>query len=514
MRSNKLSHVFIVTILTVLATSTSLAAEEHPKHHHYKLIDLGTLGGPQSAEAAENQTFTAPATRMINTREMVTGAAELNVPDPYSPFCLISDCMLVHSFLWRDGKMTDLGALPGVNDTFPNWVNDRGEVVGASFNGVDPVSGAPLLEAILWKNGSVIDMGEIPGGNQSIANSINARGEVVGAAVNGTPDPFPNLWPILFFNNTTEIHAVRWRHGTVTDLGTLGGPDSTAIFVNNSGQIVGQSLTDSIVNPSTGQPTQHPFLWQNGTILDLGTLGGTFGIPTGLNNRGQVVGQMTLPGDVANHAFLWDRGTLTDLGTLGGDTSYASWINDNGEILGGAGFPGNQTLHAVIWKNGVMTDLGTPDDDPCSDASVINSRGQAVGISSDCHGTVLHSYLWENGGPIVDLQTLVLPGSDLAVGDNISINDRGEIVANGLLPNGAGTRAILLIPCDDDHHGMEGCDYSLVDANIAAQARTQQAAQSSTVANENDDKPTGLRGRLDGRLIHSRGFSSVRSPNK
>ena len=260
MRSNKLSHVFVVTILTVLATSTSLAAqEEHPKHHHYKLIDLGTLGGPQSAEATENQTFTAPATRMINTRGMVTGAAQLNVPDPYSPYCLISGCMLVHSFLWRDGEITDLGALPGVNDTFPNWVNDRGEVVGASFNGVDPASGAPLLDAILWKNGSVIDLGGIPAGNQSIANSINDRGEVVGAGVNGTPDPFPNLWPILFFNNTTEIHAVRWRHGVVTDLGTLGGPDSTAIFVNDSGQIVGQSLTDFTINPTTGKPTQHPY---------------------------------------------------------------------------------------------------------------------------------------------------------------------------------------------------------------------------------------------------------------
>ena len=460
MKRNRMVATLVVALFVILAATLRLVAQEqHTKHHHYKLIDMGTLGGPQSGEAAENQTFTAPATRMINAGGMVTGAAELNVADPYNPYCLISNCMLVHSFLWRGGEMTDLGALPGVNDTFPNWVNNRGEVVGASFNGVDPVSGAPLLAAILWKKGSVIDLGGIPGGNQSIANSINERGDVVGAAVNGTPDPFPNLWPILFFNNATEIHAVRWHHGAVRDLGTLGGPDSTAIFVNDSGQIVGQSLTDSIVNPSTGQPTQHPFLWQNGTMLDLGTLGGTFGIPTGLNNRGQVVGQMTLAGDVANHAFLWDRGTLTDLGTLGGDTSYASWVNDNGEVFGGAGFPGNQTLHAVIWKNRVMTDLGTPDGDPCSDASVINSRGQAVGISSDCHGTVLHAYLWENGGPIVDLQSLVLPGSDLTVYENLSINDRGEIVAAGRLPNGAGTHAILLVPCDEKSSRRRGLRF-------------------------------------------------------
>src|ERR1700676_4860404 len=227
-------------------------------------------------------------------------------------------------------------------------------------------------------------------------------------------------------------------------------------------------------------------------MLDLGTLGGALGIRTALNNRGQVVGQMTLAGDTQNHAFLWDRGSLTDLGTLGGDTSYASWINDRGDIFGGAGLPGNQTLHAVIWKNGVMTDLGTPDGDPCSDASVINSHCQAVGISSDCNRTFLHSYLWENGGPIVDLQTLVLPGSDLAVGDNISINDRGEIVANGLLPNGAGIRAILLIPCDDDHPGIEGCDYDLVEGSNAATS-SMPVTQKQSAANQSNQSYRGIR---------------------
>ena len=468
MKRNRMVAALTIALFVIpTATLRLVAQERNTKHHHYKLIDMGTLGGHQSGEAEENQTFTAPATRMINTRGMVTGAAELNVPDPYIPYCLIS-CMLVHSFLWRDGEITDLGALPGANDTFPNWVNDRGEVVGASFNGVDPASGAPLLDAILWKNGSVIDLGGIPGGNQSIANSINARGEVVGAAVNGTPDPFPNLWPILFFNNTTEIHAVRWRHGVVRDLGTLGGPDSTAIFVNDSGQIAGQSLTDFTINLATGQPTQHPFLWQHGKMLDLGTLGGTLGFPTGINKRGQVVGQMNVAGDLSFHPFLWDRGSLIDLGTLGGDSGLASWVNDAGEVLGIGYLPGNQTWHAFIWKNGVMTDLGTPDGDPCSDASVINSHGQAVGISTDCNGTALHSYLWENGGPIVDLQSLVLPGSDLTVHENLSINERGEIVANGLLPNGAGTHAILLIPCDENHPDVEGCDYDLMDASTSA----------------------------------------------
>jgi probable HAF family extracellular repeat protein len=507
---SKLTYVAAITF--ILMTVSLLAAQEKPAiHHHYQLIDLGTLGGPQSFQIEEEQPLVfagAPATRMINSRGAVTGVADLNVPDPYAPFCL-TDCNVAHAFLWKNGEMTDLGALPGINDSFPNWINDRGELAGASYNGVDPASGAPLLEAVLWKEGSVIDLGDLQGGNQSIANGLNDRGDVVGAAVNATPDPFPNLWgAFLFFNNLTEPHAVLWRDGAITDLGTLGGPDSLAIFVNNSGEIAGQSLTDSVVNPSTGQPTQHPFLWQKGKMIDLGTLGGTLGFSTGLNNRGQVIGLMNIAGDVTFHGFLWDRGSTIDMGTLGGARSLASWINDSGEVLGISNMPGDQSWHGFVWKNGVKTDIGTLDGDPCSDPNVLNARGQAVGFTTDCHHHVRHTFLWENGS-IVDLQSLVSPASQITINDNLSINDRGEITAAGSLPNGD-THSLLLVPCDEGHPGIEDCDYSLVHASTAAQAY----AQVSATASENNDRPIERLEPLNGRLTLHRGLAGVRSPNK
>jgi hypothetical protein len=68
---------------------------------------------------------------------------------------------------------------------------------------------------------------------------------------------------------------------------------------------------------------------------------------------------------------------------------------------------------------------------------------------------------------MVDLNTLVGPGSDLTLTFAFFINDRGEIAAQGALSNGD-THAVVLIPCDEDHPSVEGCDNSMVDASEIA----------------------------------------------
>jgi probable HAF family extracellular repeat protein len=56
------------------------------------------------------------------------------------------------------------------------------------------------------------------------------------------------------------------------------------------------------------------------TLTFLGTLGGTFSQPFGMNNRGEVNGTSTMPGDQTFHGFFWQDGVITDIGTLGGPT--------------------------------------------------------------------------------------------------------------------------------------------------------------------------------------------------
>ncbi len=339
MKSRKQNCFTAITLLAALAIPASLAADDddgdhHHKHHHYKLIDLGTFGGPSSYLSIDNGVNHAP-NLVLNSRGIAVGWADTSTPDPYAPNCFKFDCFTSYAFRWKKGTRIDLGVLPGGQNSSASWISDSGLIAGQSQNGVvDPlVPGFPEIRATMWtKDGQVINLGTL-GGNESSAFSVNNRGQVVGVAVNTIPDPFSFL--------ATQLRAFLWHDGAMQDLGTLGGPEAWALFVNERGQVAGFSLTNFTVNPITGSPTQDPFLWEKGTMLDLGTLGGAFGSPLGLNNRGQVVGTSDLSGDLATHPFLWTKpGPMQDLGTFGGDNGLAVHINDAGEIAGTADLAG------------------------------------------------------------------------------------------------------------------------------------------------------------------------------
>jgi probable HAF family extracellular repeat protein len=158
------------------------------------------------------------------------------------------------------------------------------------------------------------------------------------------------------------------------------------------------------------------------------------------------------------------------LGTFGGSTGDAYKINDANQIVGDAGFA-DSTFHAALWQQGAISDLGTLGDDPCSGALDINSRGQIVGRSGDCdYSAISHAFLWDKTGPMVDLNTLISSASGIYVFFASNINDRGEIAAAGLLPNGD-VHAVLLVPCDENHPDVDGCDHSMVETGSATSVR-------------------------------------------
>jgi len=235
-------------------------------------------------------------------------------------------------------------------------------------------------------------------------------------------------------------------------------------------------------------------------MKNLGGLGGTCTIVNDLNNRGQVVGASNIEGDQVQIAFLWENAKLQQLrGSLGGSTG-AFAINDAGEAvgfgcLGGVACP---SFHATLWKNvGSITDLGVVDNDQCSFAAVINASGQVAGSSiSSCTAKEpnFRAFLWE-GGSIFDLNTLIPQDSTLYLTDIFAISDLGEMAGQGVDPSG-NQHAFLLIPCDENHPGIEGCDYSLVDSTATAEVRPVRAAQPSAATSENKVSPAKMMARI------------------
>jgi probable HAF family extracellular repeat protein len=338
--------------------------------------------------------------------------------------------------------------------------------VGSADNGqFDPLTGQPEIRAVVWKGDQIIDLGTFGGAN-SLATNANDQGQVAGIAQNDIPDLFPfgdGISP-----SPTQWHAFLWENGQIRDLGTLGGSDSGtagALALNNQGQVTGVSYTNFDVNPTTGEPTLHVFLANRNRMTDLGTLGGTFADARTINNRGEIVGFSSLPDDSAFHPFLYTRGSMKDLGTLGGSFGVAGWINAASVAVGASLTSGDEALRGFIWREGLMRSIEPLEGDTCSDAFLLNNRGQVIGPSFDCDGQIVRGYLWDRG-VTVDLNSFVPPNSALHLADPLFINDQGVIVVSGFLPNG-NEHAVVLLPCKDDE--MNGC----TDSSSGSSARGQ-----------------------------------------
>ena len=137
-----------------------------------------------------------------------------------------------------------------------------------------------------------------------------------------------------------------------------------------------------------------------------------------------------------------------------------------------------------------MTDLGTLGGSPLSGATFINSKSQIVGLAFPCDFSAVTAFLWEDSS-IVDLNTLVPSDNPFYLFSASFIDDRGQIAAFGSLPNGD-MHAVLLLPCDEEHPNVAGCDYGPVDARSTGQRLVSK--------NESHQVPPVFRQRFAGRF--------------
>jgi probable HAF family extracellular repeat protein len=443
--------VFLAIMLPLQAddqvNANHVSANQNAKHHKYKVQLAGGFGGPSSSFATGPANFFE---KYFNSKGTIVGLADTAIADPLSPFCFYADCLVTNGYtLDKDGKLTALTALPGSNNSSVAYgINAAGMVAGVSSTGSFDATGFPETHAVVWIKDQIIDLGTL-GGASSQAFAVNDSGEVIGVAANNIPDQYSGAigpctgwacWTV-----PTQQRAFRWKEGELSDLGTLGGSDAVAYFLNNRGQIAGVSFTNT---PTTGNPTQDPFLWERGIMYDLGSLGGTYGAVAALNNRCQVAGVSNLAGDQSMHPFLWDSGRMIDLGTLGGDSAIAYSLSYSGAVAGQSQLSGDAVSHAFLWNNGTMTDLAALFPSPLGNSGAydVNSSEQVVGFADIPAAPYFSAILWENGDPMVDLNALVEnpPATGLHLIYAYAIKDSGEILALAALPTGEVQVALLL----------------------------------------------------------------------
>jgi probable HAF family extracellular repeat protein len=306
--------------------------------------------------------------------------------------------------LRRYSTIEDLGALPGDSESWAWAINDAGVVTG--FSG-------PVSSPRAFRHSPSTGMVELQalGGAASTGFDINTNGWIAGHAATSAEILHGALWsphpetdpadigPMAFESNANALNDGNWivgrmvtvmgsRHafrrssqGAIEDLGTLGGPASTALDINADGWIVGSADMVSGMN--------HAFRIAPAPAIvmeDLGSLGGASQAEA-INEGGTIVGFSEIASGAA-HAFLLEAGTaaLIDLGTLGGSNSYAYDIEDAGIVVGAAE-DGRGILRAFVWdpRSREMIDLSEllPRDAVGWElrfATGINASGHVVGV--------------------------------------------------------------------------------------------------------------------------------------
>jgi uncharacterized membrane protein len=302
------------------------------------------------------------------------------------------------------------------------------------------------------------------GGTSSGGNSINDQSWVAG---------YSRL-------SNRDRHAILWRNSVLTDLLTLGGPNSSVTWnvKNTAGIIVGISQTSApqllgeswssaafYSTPNNVGYINLGFVWENNQMRGLPNFpGGNNGFATGANNLGQVVGwaengvhdpTCCCTQVLQFRPAMWTLGPdqIHELPLIPGDTSGAATaINDNSQIVGISGIcdqaVGRHTAkHAVLWENGTVTDIYPDAPAPWwNTPTAINQHGDIVGFAgdpTDVEGNILHAFIWTKDNGIKVLKPLRGRVPEHVDSEAYGINEAGQVVGVSCAADQNDCRAVI-----------------------------------------------------------------------
>lgn len=270
-----------------------------------------------------------------------------------------------HPFLYSDGTVTDLGVLgrlPGEEASYAYAfaINDVGQVVGrtdVSTTSKDARGGRYGFRGFIYQNGQMSDVNWVSEYRDTyVVYSINNHGDMVGSS--GVRDSYG-------YEGRTGVAEL---DGVFTDLFDLH-EKGYATSINDQGQITGT------MSATPWRNNFEAFLYHQGQLSMMGSLGGEQSVGNRINNLGQATGT-ALTADGRWHTFLYTDGVMTDL-TPDASNSTGMDINDRGVIVG------STDGRAFMFSDGVMTDLNTliaPDSGwLLTDATAINNSDVIVG---------------------------------------------------------------------------------------------------------------------------------------
>jgi|SRR5579872_5723304 len=402
-----LFHCHLAGVLAASALlAQSAAAQRQPAH--YTVTDLGLVGPSAGPLVITNNGLIA---------EAVPGSSGWDA-----------------AISFQGRTQIDLGGFGGpVSSAY--GVNERGQAAGgaqtvdidlADFCGTGPDSSGNLhvCQAFVWQNGVMSPLPPLKDasgvvGKNSVAKGINILGEAGGVAEYGVtadslPPPPGSMTPAKCPSSTYQFKPVIWTNGAIQQLPTSGNdsngkpfndPDGVVFRINDRGQAVGATGNCAAFTFSNLHGL-HATLWQNGSVIDLGNLGGIAAPPPS-----------------------------TGLATMG---NMAYYVNRSGHVVGTSG-TSDGSFRAFFWSpETLIQDAGTVQDDPDSVGLAINDLGDIGGVSFPANSLLENptaaprAFIRPDGGKPVDLNSLVTGNTDLYLFTVCSINASEEVIGLAL----------------------------------------------------------------------------------